>query len=236
MAGCGGGSTYTALLAISGLPFFAIPAISLLCNLLVSGQGSAALIKKGYADWSILLPLLIGSVPSAFLSGMWRLPESTFLVILASALLVAGISMLLQSFSKKSEHRPENTSPKVLLLSSGIGLGLLAGLTGIGGGIYLAPVMHLFGWARAHTIATCTSLFIVFNSIAGLAGQLTKGPALLDSVPIHILGGLVLSVLIGGKIGSFLLTNRLPQKYVRSVTAFVILIVAIRLWLRVLYN
>ena len=200
---------------------------------LVTGQGSFPLIKKGHADWSLLLPLLIGSVPSAFWAGTWRLPEATFLTTLASVLLLAGLAMLLQGIFQKTENRGTRCPSKTLLLGVGIGLGLLAGVTGIGGGIYLAPVMHLLGWARTHAITTCTSLFIVFNSVAGLAGQLTKGIDLLEAVPIPLFISLLFAVILGVQIGSFFLTNRLPTKQIRLITACVILLVAIRLWVRV---
>lgn len=234
MAGFGGGSTYTALLAISGLPLAAIPTISLICNLIVTSQGSYSLLKKGHAEWSILLPLLLGSIPAAFLGGAWRLPESSFLVILAAALLVAGIIMLSQSIFSR-DHTDQISPPKKHSLTLvGICLGLLAGITGIGGGIFLAPVMHILDWARSQTIATCTSLFIVFNSIAGLAGQSTKGISVLTEVPLFLIIALPLAVLIGGRGGSFLLTHKLPHVWIRLLTAAVILLVAIRLWFKVL--
>lgn len=235
MAGFGGGSTYTALLAISGLPLTAIPVISLVCNLIVTSQGSFRLIRKGHASWPILLPLLIGSIPAAFLGGAWRLPESAFLVILASALLLAGIAMLIQSRFTKTDDSGEKSPHRVALLGGGIGLGLLAGVTGIGGGIYLAPVMHLLGWARAHTIATCTSLFIAFNSIAGLAGQLTKGTSAFSEVPVYLLVAFPFAVIVGGRLGSYLLTDKLPKNKIRVITAAVILLVAVRLWIKILF-
>lgn len=233
MAGFGGGSTYIALLAISGLPLAAVPLISLTCNLIVTSQGSLLLIRRGHAQRAILGPLLVGSIPCAFLGGAWRLPESAFIVILAGALTVAGLAMLVQSWlSAQNVNEPQAPHPAVLLIA-GVLLGLLAGVTGIGGGIYLAPVMHLMGWARAHTIAACTSLFIAFNSLAGLLGQLTKGTALVGTIPLWILIGCPIAVIIGGRLGSFLLTEKLPKSCVRIITACVILLVAVRLWLKI---
>lgn len=121
-----------------------------------------------------------------------------------------------------------------VLFMAGVLLGLLAGITGIGGGIYLAPIMHLYRWAKAHTITTCTSLFIAFNSIAGLIGQLTKGSLLFDVLPIWILAACPIAVFIGGRIGSSLLVSNLPQARIRLLTAIVILIVAFRLWLKLI--
>ena len=236
MAGFGGGSTYIALLAISGLPLAAVPVIALSCNLIVSGQGSIKLIKQGHARKDILVPLLVGSIPAAFLGGAWRLPPSTFMVILAAGLSVAGIAMLLQSLLQKAASKNEQAPRRWVLFAVGIVLGLLAGITGIGGGIYLAPVMHLLGWARAQTIATCTSLFIALNSAAGLVGQLTKGVSPIESLPLAILIACPFAVLIGGRLGTHLLTSKLSQQRIRVITAAVILLVAVRLWIKVLFS
>jgi hypothetical protein len=234
MAGFGGGSTYIALLAVSGLPLTVVPIISLTCNLIVTSQGSLLLIRRGHAQWGLLAPLLAGSIPCAFIGGAWRLPQETFILILSVALTVAGVAMLLQG-SLRGEEREDAGQPAALkLLSVGACLGFLAGITGIGGGIYLAPVMHLLRWGRAHAIAACTSLFIALNSIAGLTGQLTKGVAPFDAVPMWILLGCPAAVLIGGRIGTHLLTEKLPRAKVRLVTACVILLVAIRLWSKAL--
>ncbi len=234
MAGFGGGSTYIALLALSGLPLAAVPVLALICNLVVSTQGSTQLIRSGHAQWSLLVPLLAGSIPAAFFGGAWRLPEATFIVILASALSLAGLTMLFSSRFRRLEARGLKPAPWPALLATGIVLGALAGITGIGGGIYLAPVMHLLGWARAQTIAACTSIFIAVNSGFGLIGQLTKGTQLTENLPLLLLIGCPLAVLIGGRIGSLYLTRRLPNGKIRIITAGVILLVAIRLWSNVL--
>ncbi|MEO0510688.1 MAG: sulfite exporter TauE/SafE family protein [Verrucomicrobiota bacterium] len=234
MVGFGGGSTYIALLAISGLPLTAVPVLALICNLVVSSQGSALLVKRGYAEWSILAPLLLGSIPCAFLGGAWRLPEEAFTLILAIALSLAGLAMLIQgsinSVSLDSPRRPRIW----ILLGTGVILGSLAGITGIGGGIYLAPVMHLMCWARPQVIAACTSLFIALNSLSGLLGQFAKDSSPLEQIPTVLLVACPLAVLVGGRVGSSLLSSRLPSGRVRLLTAIVIILVSFRLWLSVL--
>lgn len=236
MAGFGGGSTYIALLAISGLPLTAIPVVALSCNLIVSTQGSILLLKRGFVEWGILKPLLFASIPCAFIGGAWRLPESAFLILLALALTLAGIAMLLQNSFSRGNSDSIRVPSSALLAGSGALLGLFAGVTGIGGGIYLAPVMHLFRWARPRTVATCTSMFIALNSLAGLTGQLTKGVRLLDALPYWVLFACPVAVLLGGRLGTYLLTDKLPLSGVKVVTALVILLVAFRLWLKVLPN
>lgn len=234
MAGFGGGSTYIALLAMSGLPLTAVPVVALSCNLIVSGQGSIALIRRGHADGSLLVPLLLASIPCAFIGGAWRLPEAAFILILACALSVAGVALLIQRKLQGARGASIQAPSVGLLVVAGIGLGLLAGVTGIGGGIYLAPVMHLLGWARGQTIAACTSLFIALNSLAGLIGQLTKGAEFVEALPLGFLVACPIAVLIGGRIGTHLLSSKLPQGRIRMITAAVVLLVAARLWLKVL--
>lgn len=234
MAGFGGGSTYIALLAISGLPLAAIPIISLACNVIVSSQGSFLLVKGGHARRPILLPLLIGSIPCAYLGGSWRLPDELFIGLLAAALTVASIAMFAQSILCNSQAGEVSPPHAVVLVLAGAFIGAIAGITGIGGGIYLAPVMHLCRWAEGRTIATCTSLFIALNSIAGLAGQLTKAGDILSQVPIWLLVACPVAVLLGGRVGSGMLVKNLPQEKIRTITAIVILLVALRLWIKVL--
>lgn len=230
MAGFGGGSTYIAILVSSGLPLASVPVMALVCNLIVSGQGSVRLIRRRHAKGVLLAPLLASSIPASFLGGAWRLPQETFIFVLAIALTLAGACLLLQNWLQKSRQVSERPPALLALLGTGLGLGFLAGVTGIGGGIYLAPVMHLLGWARARTVAACTSLFIALNSVAGLSGQLTKGDVVLESIPNYVLFGCPIAVLVGGRIGTYFLTDRLSGSYVRFVTALVILLVAGRLW------
>jgi len=235
MAGFGGGSTYIALLAASGLPLAVVPVLALVCNLIVTSQGSLALIRRRHAQWTLLGPLLASSIPAAFLGGAWRLPQEAFLVLLAGALSLAGVSMLVQDRLRKGAEERVKAPSRNVLVATGLGLGFLAGITGIGGGIYLAPVMHLMGWAQARAIAACTSLFIALNSLAGLVGQLTKGSDLLEAIPLFALVGCPLAVLVGGRLGTYFLTDKLVPAYVRGLTAAVVLLVACRLWFKAFF-
>lgn len=235
LAGFGGGSTYIALLAISGLPLATVPVIALTCNLLVTVQGSVMLIRKGYAHWRLIVPLLAGSIPAAYAGGAWRMSSGTFLVILATALTVAGVAMIWTGKPPADgQASPRRAPGKPTLFTTGLLLGLVAGITGIGGGIYLAPVMHLLRWSNSRAIAACTSLFIALNSAAGLAGQLSKGIDFVDALPVLLLIGCPLAVIIGGQLGSRSMLKKLPQERIRQITAIVILLVAFRLWLMVL--
>jgi uncharacterized membrane protein YfcA len=226
--GFGGGSSYTAILIASGLSWQLVPAVSLLCNIIVVSGGVYHFARAGHLDLKFAAPLITASVPAAFLAGTVRLDEPTFLFVLALALLVSGALMLLdRQWHQQGQTRPELGT--IALLTLGISLGALAGITGIGGGIYLAPVLHFFRLAEAKTVAATASLFILVNSLAGLGGQLTKldtdAQILLDT------GYLVLpvAVLLGGQLGSRIGATLLPAAPIRRLTGLVVLIVAIRL-------
>lgn len=229
--GFGGGSTYTAILIEAGLHWELVPLVSLVCNLVVVSGGVYHFAKSGHLDLRMAAPLVATSVPAAFVGGYIRLDESSFLQILSIALFVAGLLMLINwQWSAERDFRPRSAIP--VSLGLGLLLGGLAGITGIGGGIYLAPVLHLTRFAQAKKVAATCSLFILVNSLAGLAGQLAKlgqvGVELLDSS--YLL--LPLSVLLGGQLGSRIGATRLDAALIRRLTGLLILVVAIRLlWL-----
>ena len=229
--GFGGGSTYTAILIESGLHWELVPPISLICNIVVVTGGVYHFARAGHLDLRFAAPLIVASVPAAFLGGYLELEESSFLTLLGIALLVAGVLMLLdRQWRGRGEAAPRTGTGVGLVL--GLGLGGLAGMTGIGGGIYLAPVLHLFRLAEAKTVAATCSLFILVNSTAGLAGQLTKlgsnAGVLLDASYLV----LPLAVLIGGQLGSLAGAKWLPAAPIRRLTGLVITVVAVRLlWL-----
>lgn len=229
--GFGGGSTYTAILIEAGLHWELVPPVSLVCNLVVVSGGVYHFAKAGYLNLRFAAPLIATSVPAAFLGGYIRLDESSFLQILGIALFVSGLLMLLdRQWRKERETFPQTGT--ALRLGLGLLLGGLAGITGIGGGIYLAPVLHLTRLAEAKTVAASCSLFILVNSVAGLAGQLAKlGAGAGDLLDLGYLV-LPLAVLIGGQLGSRLGATWFEASHIRRLTGLVIVVVAIRLlWL-----
>lgn len=226
--GFGGGSTYTAILIESGLNWELVPPVSLVCNIVVVSGGVYHFARAGHLDMRFATPLIAASVPAAFLGGYLQLNESSFLGILGGALLVAGMLLLLdkQWGNYDAPIAQPRTGVNLLL---GLGLGALAGLTGIGGGIYLAPVLHLFRLAEAKTVAATCCLFILVNSIAGLGGQLTKlgsNAGVLLEADFLVLP---LAVLIGGQLGSRAGAIWLPAAPIRRLTGLVITVVAVRL-------
>jgi uncharacterized membrane protein YfcA len=222
--GFGGGSTYTALLGLWGIDYKLIPVISLMCNIIVVSGGTIHFARLRLINWTAVLPLLVVSAPLAFLGGMVPLKQWLFLLILGGALLTSCIALLIQPESWKPRKMP---LPGLLTISAAVGL--LAGLSGIGGGIFMAPVLHLIRWAEARRIAAFASLYILINSLAGIAGQLVKaGPGVFGGV-LDSYWPLMIAVFIGGQFGSMLGLRFFTPRILRMMTALLVGYVAVRL-------
>jgi uncharacterized membrane protein YfcA len=223
--GFAGGSTYNALLALAGVDHRIFPVVALVCNLIVATGGTIRFARAGLVPWQRLLPLLALSVPAAWIGGMLPVSKQHFLWLLGGSLTIAAVLLLLQREREMEPRRATFVGPAVAAP-----IGLLSGIVGIGGGIFLAPVLHLIGWDRAKRVAASASVFILANSIAGLGGQLTKlsgHPELIDAATAY--WPLMLSVLVGGQLGSRAGVQILPAIWLRRLTALLILYVAARL-------
>ena len=228
IAGFGGGSTYTALLVFAGTDYRAVPILSLACNILVVSVGTWRFARAGHLDWRRVWPLFVTSVPAAWLGGRLVVEKDLFVGLLAGSLLVAGLTMLWQPYWKR-DITPE-PGPRWIEPVAGGGLGFLAGVVGIGGGIFLAPLLYLLRWDAPRRIAATCAAFILVNSISGLAGQASKGLGAAAAV-IGEHGLLFPAVLVGGILGASLGSRRIEPQWVRIVTALLILYVAVRLGL-----
>jgi uncharacterized membrane protein YfcA len=225
-AGFGGGSTYTALLALRDPDPAVVPVVALTCNILVVTIGAWRFGRAGHVDLRRIWPLFAASVPMAFVGGALPVPRVVFIGLLSLSLLVAGILLLRQP--RWDADLPPRPYPRWLEPLLGGALGLLAGIVGIGGGIYLAPVLHLLRWGGARAIAGTSAVFILANSVSGLAGQLAKGgggaaQVLADHWPLFP------AVVIGGLVGSAMGARRLDPHLLRVLTAILILFVAAQL-------
>ena len=228
-AGFGGGSTYTALLVLAAVDYRAVPIVSLACNIIVVSVGTWRFARGGHLDWRRAWPLFVTSVPAAWLGGRLVIGEVLFVGLLGAALLVAGLLMLWQPAWQR-EATPASTRRWIEPVA-GAGLGFAAGVVGIGGGIFLAPLLYMLRWAPPKRIAATCAAFILVNSLAGLAGQASKGIGAAGAViGEHVL--LFPAVAAGGMIGAWLGSDRLDPKWVRILTAWLILYVAARLLLR----
>lgn len=233
MAGFGGGSSYIAILTVSEVPLSSIPVMALACNLIVSGQGSLVVRQAGYLEGALLGPLLLGSIPAAFLGGAWRMDAGLFLWFLASSLTLAGIALMVPVPSPGTVTR---SIPFKWLLVLGVCLGALAGVSGIGGGIFLAPALHLARAGKAQSIAGASSLFIAMNSLAGLLGQLTKGVVIFGYIPTYLLVLCPAAVWLGGLLGSTMLAGRIAPGTIRFLTGGLVCLAGLRLWMRLIHE
>lgn len=228
--GFGGGSTYNALLVLAGVDYRILPTIALACNIVVVAGGVAHFGARALIPWRRIAPWIAASVPAAFVGGRLPLPEAAFVGLLGAALAVAGVQLLLHPAAVTGG--PPRTVSRGAALACGAGLGLLAGVTGIGGGIYLAPLLHRWNWASPREIAGVASLFILVNSLAGLAGQASKLTQIAKTDIAMAYWPLLVAVLIGGQIGSRLGAVSLPEPWLRRVTGAVVLYAAARLMIQ----
>jgi len=219
-AGFGGGSSYLAVLALFPLEFISLRMIALLCNIIVVSGSLFIFYKHGFLNIRKALPLVLLSLPFAYLGGSLKINEQLFFLILGITLFIAAILMLIDK-REKTVDLPSFTNPII-----GGGIGFLSGLVGIGGGIFLSPFLYLTHWAKAKTIAATTAAFILINSIAGLAGQIHTNGFVIDLKAIFFL---LITVFIGGQIGSRLTANWINPVIVKKITAVLILLVAIRI-------
>ena len=229
--GFGGGSTYLALLLIWDVPYYIFPVIALFCNVIVVSGNSINYVRAGNLNRRLIIPYLIGSIPFAFLGGSINIDKYIFEILLFFVLSVAGILLLINSNSFKSENIKINKINNFISILIGSILGFVSGIVGIGGGIFLSPILFLMKAGYPKQIATTASLFILINSISGILGQLTK-----ENVINEILNywPLFIVVLIGGQLGNFLNLRFLSNKILAVMTSLLVIFVAIRLGLRLL--
>lgn len=226
--GFGGGSSYLALLALVFTSFLAIRSTALICNLIVVSGSSYLYFRKGHLDFKKFFPFIVTSIPMAFIGARFRLSEQVFFIILGTALIISSLALIYQTQRHKESGEISTAYPPYVTYLLGSGIGLLSGLVGIGGGIFLAPVLNHMKWDRSIKIAALASFFILVNSVSGIAGLLTNGSFELPWVEAI---GLVVAVGIGGQIGIRLSLGKLTGNGIKIVTAILVLIVGIRVLL-----
>lgn len=227
MIGFGGGSSYTALLGTSNISYAHIPIISLICNLIVVSGGSWNYFRNDQLDFKFALPFLVSSIPMSFLAGKLHISESSFYMILGVTLFLCGVRTLFINV----KGRAEISKPHMLLsVLVGGAIGFLSGVVGIGGGIFLSPLLINFGWTHARGAAACACIFILFNSAAGLFGQLLKSTHFeFNYYYISFFG----AVLIGGQVGSRISSkSMISHKFIQKGTGLLTLAVGVRLLVR----
>jgi len=227
--GFGGGSTYLALLLIWGTPYFVFPVIALSCNIIVVSGNCFNYIRAGNLNLKLLIPYLIGSIPLAYIGGSLPIEKKLFEILLFLVLAIAGILLLFNFKSYDDREKSYRKIPASISIVIGGILGFISGAVGIGGGIFLSPILFLIRAGRPKHIVTTASLFILINSISGIIGQLTKNDVLAE---LSNYWHLIVAALIGGQIGNFLNLKIFPVRILALVTASLVLFVAIRMSFR----
>ena len=227
--GFGGGSSYLAVLALTALSFTEIRATALICNIVVVSNSFYLYHKEKAYNFKKIIPLVSASVPMAFIGGFLKIEEAFFYILLGITLLIASAIML--TTKKENPIENEATSKKhtfIKSLSYGSSIGFISGMVGIGGGIFLAPLLHITKWDTSKKIAATASLFILVNSVSGLTGQLLN-----PNFSIHLKLTLVLAciVFIGGQIGTRIGIHIIKPLALKRGTAILIAFVAVKiLW------
>ena len=229
--GFGGGSTYLALMLIWDVPYYIFPIIALFCNIIVVSGNSVNFVRTKNINIKLLFPYLIGSIPFAFFGASISIEKNLFETLLFFILMVAGIFLLIESKSFNINQIKVNQIPKIISIVIGSIIGFISGLVGIGGGIFLSPILFLMKAGYPKHITSTASLFILINSIFGIIAHLTKDIVLEEFLNYW---PLFLAVLIGGQIGSYLNVKFLSNKFLALITSFLVIFVAIRMGIRLI--
>jgi hypothetical protein len=218
--GHGGGSGYLAAMALLGVPPAMMRPTALVMNIGVAAISMVKFARAGGFDWRLFLPFALTSVPMAFVGGRIQLPVTWFGALLGVVLLISATRLFTETLQRDGQKRRVRGPPPVpVALLVGAGIGLLSGLTGVGGGIFLSPLVVLLGWGTVRDSAAPTAAFILVNSASGLIGLLTRQPALPEALPFW-----VAAVLVGGTIGATLGARRLGNTGLRRALAAVLLV------------
>ena len=228
--GFGGGSTYLALLLIWEIPFYIFPVIALLCNIIVVSGNSINYIRAGNQNFKLLYPFLIGSIPFAYFGGSLKIEKEIFEILLFLVLSVAGILLLINNKSYESKDLIIKKLNFLFPFLIGSILGLVSGIVGIGGGIFLSPILFLLKAEKPKIIVTTSSLFILVNSISGIFGQLTK-----DNILIELTNYLPLFICVfaGGLLGNYLNLKIFTSRMLAITTSLLVIFVSIRMGIKV---
>ncbi len=215
--GHGGASAYIAAMALAGVAPAEMRPMALLLNVLVSALGSWKFYRAGFFQWRLFWPFAVVSIPMAYLGGAITLPGQAYKILVGAVLLYAALQ-LWRSGRAGEEMRELRQPPVAAAMAIGGAMGLLAGLTGVGGGIFLSPLLLMLGWAGTKQTSAVAAPFILVNSVAGLAAVfVSRGIAL----PGYV-GFLAPAVLVGGWLGAEYGSRRFANPVVRRVLAVVL--------------
>ena len=221
--GHGGASGYLAILSFFAIPHEVMAASALCLNVLVAGLSFLIYWKARHFSWKLTGPFVLASVPFAFLGGLIKISPSLYALLLGGALSFAALRLLFNI--DKNESSIEASPSFGIAATTGGLIGLLSGVVGVGGGIFLSPILILFRWADPKKTAATSAFFILVNSISGLIGRYFRGN-------VHLTSGwffMVLAAFLGGIIGSRLGAHRFSSSWLRRILAFVLFLAVFKL-------
>ena len=231
--GHAGASGYLAAMAlITQMPQEEMKAVALTLNIFVGAIGSWRFIRAGHFDWNTFWPFAIPAIPMAFLGGLWQLPPNIFKPLIGLVLTFSAVVLIIRTIQsgrkiKTADPRldePCSLPPLAVAIVAGGILGLLAGLTGTGGGIFLSPLLLLMNWSDSRGTAATSIVFVLVNSLAGLGGVFSDMPTLPSELTFY-----VLAATSGGLLGSWLGARKLPGNGIRMLLAVVLLVAAFKM-------
>jgi len=231
--GFGGGSTYLALLLLWDVPFYIFPIIALSCNIIVVSGNCINYTRAGNLNIKLLVPYLVGSIPLAYIGGSLEIDKEIFEILLFTILTIAGFLLLVNFKTYNDDEKNYRKIPLLFAVLVGSLLGFISGVVGIGGVIFLSPILFLLRAAKPKHIVTAASVFILINSLSGILGQLSKNEILeqiLNYWP------LLLAVFIGGQIGNFINIKILPTRILALITSSLVLLVSARMFYKIFIN
>lgn len=221
--GHGGASGYLAVLALFSLAPVALKPTALILNILVSAVATFHFARAGYFSWRLFWPFAVTSIPFSFVGGTLSLPTPVYKPLLGIILLASAYRLF---FRKECEEKKSDPLSPAVALLIGAFLGFLSGLIGVGGGIFLSPLLLLLNWANAKEVSAVAALFILVNSIAGLLGHISSLQAIPAFAPM-----LAVTALFGGITGSFLGSRHLPDMGIFRILSVVLMIAGFKLLL-----
>lgn len=219
--GHGGGSGYLAVMALFAVSPAIMKPTALTLNILVAGVASIRFHQAGHFSWRLFWPFAAASVPAAFVGGLLTLPEHAYRVVVGVVLLYASLRLWRGAGTKAGASA--GAPPLALALLAGFAIGLVSGLVGIGGGVFLSPLLLLAGWATPHATAAVSAVFILVNSVSGLLGHLSGGVSLPAALPVW-----AAVVVLGGWLGSSYGSRRMPAPRIRGTLAVVLALAGLK--------
>lgn len=218
--GHAGASGYISVMTLAGIAVAVIRPTALTLNIFVACIGAIQFWRAGYFSWQLFWPFALLSVPCSALGGYISLPTHWLKLLIGLTLLYSALRFFVQAKEQESVQPPS----RIIALAVGAGLGLLSGLTGTGGGIFLTPLMIFLGWGKTKTVAAVSVVFILVNSVSGLAGTLLKS----GSIP-SLAWMLIPAAALGGVFGSYLGSNRFSPVVIKRILAVVLIVAAYKL-------